>query len=66
MFCIYRNTSEVPGGHRGVGEIIEDIARRKLKEDTLIDWNSHVWPGTNKEDTDFKVCKDDCVCKKWD
>lgn len=56
----------MPGGHRGVGEIIEDIARRKLKEDTLIDWNSHVWPGTNKEDTDFKVCKDDCVCKKWD
>lgn len=38
----------MPGGHRGVGEIIEDIARRKLKEDTLIDWNSHVWLGTNK------------------
>lgn len=36
VFCKHRDrdTYEVPGGHREAGELIEDTARRKLKEET--------------------------------
>lgn len=36
VFCKHRerNTYEVPGGHREVGEHIEDTARRELYEET--------------------------------
>ena len=36
VFCKHRDrdTYEVPGGHREAGELIEDAARRELKEET--------------------------------
>lgn len=36
VFCKHRDrdTYEVPGGHREAGDLIEDTARRELKEET--------------------------------
>ena len=36
VFCKHRdqNTYEIPSGHREAGELIEDAARRELKEET--------------------------------